>query len=53
VTVTLDAAGQAFDWGQVMRGCFRVRRAKGHTRPSGAHMAVKYKDDGFYIADTD
>src|SRR3989475_5182815 len=53
VTVTLDAAGQAFDWGNVMRGFFRVRWAKGHARPPGAHVAIKYKDYWFYIEDTD
>ena len=53
VTVTLDAAGQAFDWGQVMGGFFRVRWATGHKRPPGAHVAVKYKDYWFYIEDTD
>src|SRR5215471_1071209 len=53
VTVTRDAAGQAFDWGQVMRGFFRVHWAQGHARPPGAHVAVKYKDYWFYIDDTD
>jgi len=53
VTVTRDAAGQAFDWGQVMDGFFRVRWAKGRTWPPGAHVAVKYKDYWFYIADND
>jgi diadenosine tetraphosphatase ApaH/serine/threonine PP2A family protein phosphatase len=53
VTVTLDAAGQAFDWGNVMRGFFRVHWAKGHKRPPGAHVAVRYKDYWFYIDDTD
>src|SRR5207245_1739216 len=53
VTVTRDAAGQAFDWGPVMHGFFRVRWAQGHARPSGAHVAVRYKDYWFYIEDTD
>jgi hypothetical protein len=53
VTVTRDATGQAFDWGQVMRGFFRVHWAQGQARPSGAHVAVKYEDYWFYIADTD
>jgi hypothetical protein len=53
ITVTRDAAGQAFDWGQVMHGFFRVRWAKGHAQPPSAHVAVKYKDYWFYIADTD
>src|SRR5262249_10470484 len=30
VTVTRDAAGQPFDWGQVMEGFFRVHWAQGH-----------------------
>ena len=53
VTVTLDATGQAFDWGRVMHGFFRVHWAQGHARPPGAHVAVKYKDYWFYIEDTD
>ncbi len=53
VTVTLDAAGQAFDWGKVMRGFFRVRWVKETKRPPGAHVAVQYKDYWFYIDDTD
>ena len=53
VTVTLDATGQAFDWGQVMHGFFRVHWAQGNKRPPGAHVAVKYKDYWFYIEDTD
>jgi hypothetical protein len=53
VTVTRDAAGQVFDWGQVMRGFFRVHWATGPTRPLGAHVAVQYKDYWFYIAETD
>ena len=53
VTVTRDAAGQVFDWGQVMRGLFRVRWAQGSKRPPSAHVAVQYKDYWFYIEDTD
>jgi hypothetical protein len=53
VTVTRDVTGQAFDWGQVMHGFFRVHWAQGHARPPGAHVAVKYKDYWFYIEDTD
>src|SRR5215471_7325973 len=52
-TVTVDAAGYAFDWGQVMGGFFRVHWAKGHKRPPGAHVAVKHKDYWFYMTDTD
>jgi len=52
-TVTLDAAGHAFDWEMVMRRFFRVRWAKGNKRPPGAHVAVKYKDYWFYIDETD
>jgi len=36
-----------------MRGFFRVRSAKEHKRPPGAHVAVPYKDYWFYIDDTD
>ena len=53
VTVTLDSAGHTFDWGNVMRGFFRVYWAKGNGRPPGAHVAVQYKDYWFYIDETD
>jgi len=53
VTVTLDSAGHAFDWGNVMRHFFHVHWAKGNEPPPGAHVAVQYKDYWFYIDDTD
>ena len=51
--VTLDEAGQPFDWRRVMSGFFDVRSAPGGERPAGAHVAVQYKDYWFYIDETD
>jgi hypothetical protein len=49
VAVTVDAAGQVFDWQQVTQGLFRVCWAKGHKPPPDAHVAIKYLDYWFYI----
>lgn len=52
-TVTRDAAGQDFDWQQVMAELFRVRSQPGTERPANAHVAVKYKDHWFYVDEAD
>jgi hypothetical protein len=51
--VTVDQAGQPFDWRQVMAGFFRVRSNTGAERPSGAQVAIQYKGYWFYIDETD
>ena len=51
--VTLDEAGQAFDWQRVMAGFFTVRSSAGTERPTGAHVAIQYKGYWFYIDETD
>ena len=48
---TLDDAGQAFDWTQVMAGNFVVHAQK--HRPRGAEVAVYYRGYWFYIAGDD
>src|SRR5262245_24524952 len=53
VTLTLDEAGQVFDWQEVLRGLFRVCWAKGHKRPPNAHVAVCYEGYWFYIDKAD
>ena len=53
VTMTLDPAGNAFDWSQVTENLFTVRWAKGHKRPPCAHVAVCYMGYWFYIDETD
>jgi len=51
VTLTRDAAGQVFDWGQVTDGLMRVRSSE--ERPANAAVAVNYRDSWFYIDDSD
>jgi hypothetical protein len=51
--VTVDEAGQPFDWRRVTAGLFAVRSAAGTERPRGAHVAVQYKGYWFYIDETD
>jgi hypothetical protein len=51
--VTLDDAGQPFDWRQVMAGFFAVRSQGGSERPAGAHVAIQYKGWWFYVDETD
>jgi hypothetical protein len=53
VRVTVDEAGQPFDWRRVTGGLFQVRSAAGTERPPGAHVAVQYKGYWFYIDETD
>lgn len=51
VTVTLDAAGEPFDWGRVTDGLMRIRSSK--SRPDHASVAVRYRGHWFYIDDSD
>lgn len=51
--VTIDGAGQAFDWRQVTAGLFQVRWAPGSERPPSAHVAIQYKGYWFYIDEAD
>ncbi|MGR8918282.1 MAG: hypothetical protein ACU85V_01595 [Gammaproteobacteria bacterium] len=51
VRVTLDGAGQAFDWDAVTGGLLRI--ASSRTRPANAAVAVSYRGAWFYIDDTD
>jgi hypothetical protein len=53
VTMTRDADGRPFDWQVVTKGLFRVRSVKRTEPPSGAHVAIRYKDCWFYIEETD
>lgn len=39
--------------GQVTAGLFRVLACKGHKRPAGASVAVRYRGHWFYIEDAD
>jgi hypothetical protein len=51
--VTMGAAGEPFDWGEVLAGLFDVKHKQGSQRPAGAYVAVPYKDYWFYIDETD
>jgi hypothetical protein len=51
VTVTLDAQGQAFDWGMLLKDTMRIRSSK--ERPAKAFVAVSHRGWWFYIADDD
>ncbi|HUO43561.1 MAG TPA: hypothetical protein VMT94_01455 [Burkholderiales bacterium] len=53
VTETLDADGKAYDWGNIMSHFFHVHWSGAKEAPSGAHVAIRYKDYWFYIDDTD
>lgn len=51
VTVTLNADGSVFDWGDVTRGLFQVSTAA--ARPGSAAVAARYRGHWFYIDDAD
>jgi hypothetical protein len=53
VTVTREPSGEAFDWGPIMDGLFRVKSVRSDDRPAGAHVAVPYRGYWFYIEQTD
>jgi hypothetical protein len=50
VTITRDAAGERFDWSRLTGNLIRVRSGE---KPSGAYVAVEYRDHWFYIEDSD
>jgi len=50
---TVGPDGECFDWRQVTQGLFAVHHSKQHCRPKNAHVAVKYHDHWFYIANDD
>jgi hypothetical protein len=52
-TVTVDAAGEPFDWSRVLGKFFRVHSSDRLRRPSDAAVAVRYRGHWFYIADDD
>jgi hypothetical protein len=51
VTVTREADGSAFDWGQVGGRFMRIRSSA--SRPSGVAMAVRHRGSWFFIDDED
>lgn len=51
VTIARDADGKPFDWAQMTGDLFRVKTAR--TRPTGAAIAVPYRNHWFYVEDTD
>jgi len=53
VMMTVDAAGNPFEWSQVTEDLFTVHWAKGHKPPACAHVAVCYMGYWFYIDETD
>jgi hypothetical protein len=53
VMMTVDAAGNVFDWAQVTENLFAVHWARGCKPPACAHVAVRHMDYWFYIDETD
>jgi len=51
VTVTKDEAGRPFDWPQVTEGLLAIRSSK--NPPKNAVVAVNYRNNWFYIDDSD
>lgn len=51
--MTWEHDGREFDWQQVLGGLFRVCHARGHHRPTHAHVAVFYNGYWFFIDETD
>ncbi|MEM1184076.1 MAG: hypothetical protein AAGI53_03635 [Planctomycetota bacterium] len=51
VTVTREADGTPFDWGNLLDGLFEVHESK--DRPQNAYASVWYRDRWFYIDDSD
>jgi len=51
VTVTRDAVGGEFDWGQVTGGLIEIRSSP--RKPSDASVAVNFRERSFYIDDAD
>lgn len=53
VPVTTAPGGEVFDWQQVTQGLFAVHCSSKCCRPKNAHVAVKYHDHWFYVANDD
>ena len=51
VTLTVDEAGEAFDWSEMMHDLFTIRACK--SCPKHAAVAVRYRDYWFYIDERD
>jgi hypothetical protein len=51
VMTTSDETGQPFDWQQVVGDLFAVKSLP--AQPSQATVAIRYRGNWFYIADTD
>ncbi len=51
VTLTRDERGDLFDWQQVTQDLFRVEVSA--EPPSAAAVSVKYRDQWFFVADSD
>ena len=51
VTLTVDEAGEAFDWSEMMHDIFAVQACK--KCPKHAAVAVQYRDFWFYIDERD
>ena len=51
VTLTIDEAGEAFDWSEMMHDLFTIRACK--RCPKHAAVAVQYRDYWFYIDERD
>jgi hypothetical protein len=51
VTITRDADGQPFDWSRVLGDLFVVSSQS--TPPENAAVAVNYRDNWFYVDDSD
>lgn len=51
VTVTRDTNGNDFDWRSITGGLMRIQTRA--TAPSQAYVAVRYRDQWFYIDDAD
>lgn len=51
VTITLDSAGQPFDWSLVVGGFLKIRSQQ--EQPTNAQTAVQYRGSWFYLDDSD
>ncbi len=51
VTITRDAAGNEFDWGQLTANLFHIRSSQ--TEPMAAGIRTQYRGHWFYIDDAD
>jgi hypothetical protein len=51
VTVTMDDAGQPFDWQQVTEGLLAIKSSP--QKPDNASVTINYRNSWFYIDDSD